>query len=90
MVYYYDSYVYLFWYDNRVWQVRLDKRYEGSLGGVFMGDPKEKVLELLGAPFYADGESIIYNLPDRGYPVRIRLFFEEDLLSDLYIYRSDF
>ncbi|RKX79024.1 MAG: hypothetical protein DRP87_04555 [Spirochaetes bacterium] len=90
VVFYYDNHLYLFWYNNRVWQVRLDRRFEGAIAGISMGDSKEKIIDILGKPFYCDSESCIFLLPDKGYPVRARLFFNSDSLYDAYIYRSDF
>ena len=82
--------MYLFWYGSRVWQVRLDKRYEEDLDGFPLGLPKEDILARLGDPYYSDDESFVYVLPDQGYPVRLRLFFGDNLVTDLYIYRGDF
>jgi hypothetical protein len=96
VVFYYNNHIYLFWYGNRVWQVRLDKRYEGNLGPrgdpeiFFMGMERGLVRALLGEPFAEDEVSSIYLLPDQGYPVRLRLFFESGVLTDLYLYRGDF
>ena len=36
-VVFYRNGLYLFWFQNRVWQVRADKNYSGSLGGVQIG-----------------------------------------------------
>lgn len=90
VVFYFEEHLYLFWYKNRVWQVRADRRYGKELLGLTMGMPKEELEELLGPPYHVDERSVIYNLPDRGFPLRMRLFFNDGSLSDLYIYRSDF
>lgn len=90
VVFYYPGHLYLFWYENRVWQVRLDGRYENEFMGMRMGIGRNEVTGLLGEPFFSDGESFIYVLPDRGVPVRIRLFFDDNKLADMYVYRSDF
>lgn len=90
VVFYFDEHFYLFWYENRVWQVRADHRYKGELNGIAMGVSKEELENLLGEPLFQDDTSVIYNLPDEGHPMRMRLFFEGGALSDLYIYRSDF
>ncbi len=78
----------LFLFRDRVWQVRIWE--SGSLGGVEIGDSKEKVLTALGPPFAEVEGSWIYNIPDPRCPVRLRLCFSEDIVSDLYLYRSDF
>ncbi|TFG65047.1 MAG: hypothetical protein E4H36_01235 [Spirochaetales bacterium] len=90
VVFYYGNHLYLYWYGNRVWQIRADRRYEESLFQLFMNAEKQQVLDTLGVPFYSDTDSVIYRLPDRGYPVKMRLFFNGSRLSDLYIYRGDF
>lgn len=90
VVFYYPDHLYLFWFENRVWQVRLDERYEDEIAGFSMGLPQEEVTASLGKPFFEDDESIMYILPDIGVPVRMRLFFKEEQLVDLYIFRGDF
>jgi hypothetical protein len=90
VIFFYSNRLYLFWYNNRVWQVRLDKEYSGSVFDFSMGAEREKILELLGKPFAEDELSIIYFLPDQGYPVKMRLFFKDNCLSDFYLYRGDF
>ncbi len=90
VVFYYPSNLYFFFFGNRVWQVRIDKRYSGKALGFSPGTPKQEVIARLGTPFYQDQDSLIYLLPDRGYPVRSRFFFENEILSDIYVYRGDF
>ncbi|HUX22412.1 MAG TPA: hypothetical protein VMW69_14305 [Spirochaetia bacterium] len=90
VVFYYPDHSYLFWFRDRVWQVRVDRRFSGSILGLTMGDTRAQVDDILGAPFHEGQQSEIYILPDQGYPVRARLFFTEDKLSDLYVYRGDF
>ncbi len=90
VVFYYPDHLYLFWFENRVWQLRFDERYEGETAGISMEDTREEVIDRLGKPFYSDAESIIYILPDIGVPVRMRIFFEDNKLQDVYIYRADF
>jgi hypothetical protein len=90
VVFFYNDYLYIFWYENRVWQVRVDDRYQGVFNGISMGMTWYDVIETLGEPFYEEEDWVIYLLKDKGYPVRARLFFEQDLLTDAYIYRGDF
>ena len=90
VVFYYPRHIYLFWFQNRVWQIRVDRRYDGSFFGVAMGLAKEEVLQRLGSPLATVEESVIYQLADRGYPIRLRLIFEERKLADAYLYRADF
>jgi hypothetical protein len=96
VVFYFPNHFYLFWFQNRVWQVRIDTRYSPYFMGIRMGMSKADVTRKLGEPFYIDTDSIVYNLPDQGVPVRMRLFFsisEPAIISeltDVYIYRGDF
>lgn len=90
VVFYYPDHSYLFWFRNRVWQVRVDRRFKGTILGLQMGDSRQKVEKVLGTPFHVGGSSEIFILPDRGFPVRARLFFTDNKMSDLYVYRGDF
>jgi hypothetical protein len=92
VVFYYPGHLYLFWYQNRVWQARVDENFAGSFlasGPLAMRRSREEVLGLLGRPMREIGDSLIYHLEDRGYPVRLRLYFREGLLADAYCYRGD-
>jgi hypothetical protein len=44
----------------------------------------------LGAPLARDTSCDTYQLDDVGYPVRLRLCFDNDRLIDAYFYRADF
>lgn len=90
VVFFYEPGFHLFWYEDRVWQVRLDARHQGRVEGIELGWTPDQVRAVLGAPDFVLHDSIIYELPDRGYPVRMRLFFDEGRLFDLYVYRGDF
>ena len=92
VVFYYPAHLYLFWYQNRVWQARVDQRYAGGFlasGALTMGRSREQVLGLLGPPMREFEDSLLYHLEDRGYPVRLRLYFRDGLLADAYCYRGD-
>ena len=89
VVFYYASHLYLFWYGNRVWQVRTDRRYSGQVFSLYMGDPREQVVETLGRPIVEMEDCMVFHLEDRGYPIQARLYFEEGALSDLYCFRGD-
>ena len=90
VVFYYKKSFYLFWYKNRIWQVRADSRYTGKVNGIAIGDLKESVMETLGESYFEDERSIFFILQDKGYPVRARIFLTEGSVSDIYIYRADF
>jgi hypothetical protein len=92
VVFFYPGHLYLFWYQDRVWQARVDEHHGGGFlaaRGLAMGARREEVLGLLGPPMRELGDSLVYHLEDRGYPVRLRLYFREGLLADAYCYRGD-
>lgn len=90
VVFFYDDYSYLYWYEDRVWQIRFDYRYASAIAGVRMGMNLDEVSSILGPPRYMGNSSLYYDLVDPGYPLRARFVFEENILKDVYIYRSDF
>ncbi len=90
VVFYYPEHVYLYWFENRVWQVRFDHRFEGPVMGISFGEDRLEVKKLLGPPDYQDEVSFVYELEHSPFPVRARVFFVEDALHDIYIYRGDF
>jgi hypothetical protein len=92
VVFFYAGHLYLYWYQERVWQARLDENHPGGFLAdrrLSMGARREEVLGLLGPPMRELGGSLVYHLEDRGYPVRLRLYFREGLLVDAYCYRGD-
>ncbi len=96
VIFFYEDFLSLFWYENRVWQIRLDHRYDSEVYGLGMGIEKKPAAVILGEkfgdPIFLDAISLIYRLPagNIDYPVYVRFVFTEDRLSDLYIYRGDF
>lgn len=90
VVFFYPDSVYLFWFQNRIWQVRADERWTGDVDGVRMGMRLNDVTALWGPPINNWDENPTWTLPDKGYPVRIRLYFSETgMLNDMYVYRAD-
>lgn len=90
VVFYYPEHVYLYWIGDRVWQVRFDHRFEGAVLGLGFDDDRLEVERLLGKPAYKDEVSIVAELGGTSYPVRARIFFAEDTVHDIYIYRGDY
>ncbi len=94
VVFYYSSGVYLFLFNNRVWQVRYDRTYAGDFRKLEMGQLREEILsrfletELI--PISTGVDYLTFELDDAPYPVRMKLYFSEDILDDLYVYRADF
>ncbi|MBA7570965.1 hypothetical protein ES708_12721 [subsurface metagenome] len=89
VVFYYPRHLYLFWFQNRVWQARTDGRYQGTVFSVSMGASRQRVLEVMGRPFQEFEDSLVFHIEDRGYPVQARFYFEDERLSDVYCFRGD-
>jgi hypothetical protein len=90
VVFYYADYFYLFWYRNKVWQVRCDRRFTAGVFGLTLGESREQVERTFLRPLASNGESLYFDLSDGDLPLRVRLVFTASVLSDLYVYRSDF
>jgi hypothetical protein len=80
----------LFLYGDRLWQLRFAAPYAGSVYGLFLGDEVDKACSLLGEPYERGEDFLVYRMPYRGYPVRLRLGFVDGKVSDIYVYRADF
>ena len=80
----------LFLYGDKVWQLRFTKPYAGSIYGLFLGDPSDKALSVLGQPYENGSGYLLYRMPYKSYPVRLRLVLQEDRVVDAYLYRADF
>ncbi len=80
----------LFMFGDRLWQLRFVQPYAGSVYGLFVGDSADKAYSLLGEPYERGEATLVYRMPYRGYPVRLRLDLSDGKLSDIYVYRADF
>lgn len=80
----------LFLYGDRVWQFRFTKPYSGSIYGLFLGDGSDKALSVLGQPFESGPSYLLYRMPYKSYPVRLRLVLQAGVISEAYLYRADF
>ncbi len=90
VVFYYPDFLYLFWYKDRVWQVRCDRRFTSTVFGLSLGASREQVERTSLRPLTPNGDSLYFDLNDGSFPLRVRLVFTASVLSDLYVYRSDF
>ncbi len=80
-----------YWFDSgKTIQIRFSPEFTGSSGGLYIGMQRLEVISILGRPWKIQDESMFYNLPWAGFPVRARLVFDGDALAQLYLYRSDF
>lgn len=90
VVFYYPDHMYLFWFKERVWQVRYDRRSQAIVHGVSLGMSRQEVEAAVSErPLVASGDSLYFDLTG-SWPVRVRLVFAGSALSDIYVYRSDF
>jgi hypothetical protein len=86
----YSSGYTLFLYSDRLWQLRFTEPYGGSIYGLFLGDSSEKALSILGQPYENGSGFLLYRMPYKSYPVRLRLGLKEEHITDAYLYRADF
>jgi hypothetical protein len=89
VVFFYDSFMYLFWFQSRVWQVRFDRRFSGSVLGVAIGMSRAEVESACGGRLAAQDDCAYFDIPGCPCPARVRVVFEEGSASDIYVYRSD-
>lgn len=80
----------VYWYRNRLWQVRLSAGYGGSCFGFFLGDSADKALSLLGTPDRNEPGILEWRLPWRGYPAKLRILTRDGRILEAYVYRSDY
>ncbi|MDR3200119.1 MAG: hypothetical protein LBT68_01560 [Spirochaetales bacterium] len=86
----YEGGFFLFWYKDRVWQLRFGPGFDATFSDVGMGSSREEIIAVLGKPLHDEDDWILYHYAGQGYPVRLRLFFGETGLEDIYIFRGDF
>lgn len=90
IVFFYNDFSYIYWNNDRVWQVRFDHRHLDPIFGVRMGQDLASVRTILGEPVFQAEDELLYRLAERGFPIRLRLLFGEQGLEDAYVYRSEF
>ena len=93
VIHYYPNFTYLFWFDNHVWQVRLDRRYTASFLGLRMGMTLEETQSILskslGTPVGTGKDWTVWPLTYQNFPRRLKLYFEDNKLVDAFYYRGD-
>jgi hypothetical protein len=89
LVFFYPDFRYVFWFQSRVWQVRFDHRYTGTVLGFSIGMGSGEA-QTLGEGRLLESEGSLYLTLDTGpYPIRVRLAMVDDRVADIYVYRSD-
>ena len=91
VIFYRDG-MYLFWFNNRVWQVRADRNSDAVIAGIRIGDSAEKVTGVLGESLYTESDgSLFFEIARKSFPLRLRLVFNsDDTVEDIYLYRGDY
>lgn len=91
VVFYRDG-IYIFWFRNRIWQVRADRTSDAVLAGVRIDDTMDTVISVLGPALYTGTDGSLYFELSRGsYPLRLRVVFgHAKVVEDIYLYRGDF
>lgn len=90
VVFFYDNRTYFYFNQSRLWQVRFDNKYNGEILDIKIGSTREEIIEKLGEPIKEDSLSIIFKRPDKGYPVFLRIFLNQNKAEDIYFYRGDY
>ena len=91
VVFYYPDHSYLFWYKDRVWQVRYDRRATAVVHGVSLGMSRAEVQAVVSErPLVESGDSLYFDLDGTSFPIRVRLVFAGSSVTDIYVYRSDY
>ncbi len=76
----------LYFFKDRVWQVRASAAY-----GIRVGSARDEVTAALGEPLQRYESDFVYQRPSRAWPLRMRLRFGADgAVSDVFLYRADF
>ena len=79
----------LFFVQNVVWQLRYDSSFNGEWNGITIGTLYPVIDSILGRAVVMPDGSRIYSLTGYSLPIQVRCYFENDKLTDVYIYRSN-
>jgi hypothetical protein len=89
IVFFYPDFQYVFWFQSRVWQVRFDNRYTGTVLGFSIGMRRADAEAGGQGRLQESGGSLFLSLDSGRFPVRVRLALLDDRVDDIYVYRSD-
>ena len=91
VVFEYSDSVTLFWIDNRVWQIRLDRDFLMANIPSLSEITKASLSGSGGDPYFQEEDLLVYRLEDAAFPTGCAFYFtQEGILEDLYIFRSDY
>lgn len=90
VVFFYRDSCYLFWADQRVWQVRFDENSRFSWRKIGPGSGREDIRRILGEPYARAEDWDIFLIPDQPWPLRLRIFYRRGAAIDFYLYRGDY
>ena len=79
----------LFWFEDRLWQIGFSSGYPGKIRGLSVGDG-EAALASFGPPILEASGFRVFELPYRGFPLRLRARVEGGRVAEAYVYRADF
>ncbi len=79
----------LFWFGDRLWQIGFSSGYRGKVLGIVPGGA-EASLSALGKPIARTDGFLVYELPYRGFPLRLRARVAAGRIEEAYVYRADF
>lgn len=81
----------LFFYMDRVWQVRIAQPYAQPVMGFFVGSSPDRAVSVLGIPSRSEASAWEWALPASSYPVLLRALAGPDgMIAEIYVYRGDF
>ena len=92
VVFFYENYyLYLFWYRNKVFQVSFDFRYKNEILGFKMGESiasaKKKIKKKLA---FESEKELVFDLDFESFLKRVKIIFEKNKMTEIYIYRGDY
>lgn len=82
----YENGITLWFFNDRVIQIRLDSAIRGSALGIKIGSSLQDVKTICGSPWIEADDNLYYNLPWRSAPVRLRMIFKDSGLFEVYLY----
>jgi len=89
IVFFYPDFRYVFWFQSRVWQVRFDGRYAGTVLGFSIGMDHAAAQAQAEGRLQEAGDSLYLALDTGPYPIRVRLAMVDHRIADIYVFRSD-